>query len=163
MRTSDFPDLEAMRQGVDYRFPVACRGKTWHLRPLSSLEIIQAASETADRLSKLPEGQQIGTTASLLNAMHQLEKASSEDVGHPGVLSVAMMERMTPDEVNHLWKQYVRITDKVNPDLESVPSDELERIVEDLKKNSDQASLLTDLSISRLIAVCLRLCEITAA
>lgn len=163
MRSSDFPDLEAMRQGINYRFPVACRGKSWQLRPLSSIEIIQSASETSDRLSKLPEGQQNGITTSLLNAMYQLEKASSEDVGQPGNLTVVMLERMTPDEVNHIWKQYVRITDKVNPDIEDVPAEELENIVEGLKKNSDPVSLLTDLSISRLVAVCLRLLRPTEA
>ena len=157
MKSSDFPDLDAMRLGVSYQFPVTCRAKTWRLRPLSSLEIIQSAADTADALSRLPEGQQIGTTGSLLNAMYQLEKASAPDVGEPGTLSVAMMQRMTPDEVNHIWKQYVRITDTVNPDLESVPAEELERIVGELKKNSHPASLLIDLSISRLIEVCLRL------
>lgn len=163
MKSSDFPDLQAMRQGIEFVFPVTCRGRTWKLRPLASLEIIQSASETADALSKLPDSQQSQVTASLLNASHQLIKASSSDLGATdATLTQQLLERMTPDEINSIWKQYVRITDRVNPDLEEMPAERLLQLVEDLKKNSENDSRLTDLPISHLIAVCRHLLQVTA-
>ena len=154
MKTEDFKQLAAMRAGVDYRFKIKCRQFEVTVRPLANLEIIQAASEAADAFEKMPKNQQLSVTASLLNAMYQLEKASAKDVGEIGELTLPLMKLMTADEVNNLWKQYVRVCDKVNPDFEGMPAQELEALVEGLKKNSDPLSTLTDLSISNLIAVC---------
>jgi hypothetical protein len=157
VKQSDFPQLELMRQGIEYRFPVMCRGYKVLLRPLTTLETIQATSEAAEAFQRLPATQQLSVTASLLSAMHQLEKASSKEPGVPGELSLALLQFMHSEEVNHLWKQYVRIIDKVNPSFEEMPVYELEKLVEDLKKNSDPSSILIDLSISNLIAVCRKL------
>jgi hypothetical protein len=143
-----------MRFGIDYSFEVECRRLKVRVRPLSSLEIVQTTTAAGEAYQKLPEGQRISITASLLLAMHQLEAASKPDIGDQATLPMSVMQLMTPDEVNHLWKQYVRVCDRVNPSLEEMPADEFNRLVEDLKKSSDQVSILTDLSISGLIQVC---------
>jgi hypothetical protein len=154
VKSSDFPQLDAMRDGVDYRFNITCRKFSVAVRPLTNLEVIQATAAAADAYESLPENQRSSISASLLSAMHQLEKASSPDVGEPGRLTLAMLQMMTPDEVNHLWKQYVRVTDKVNPSFDMVGHEQLGEWADELKKNSDPLSLLTDLSISSLIALC---------
>lgn len=156
----DIPQLEAMRHGIDYKFKITCRNFEVFVRPLSALEVVQAASEAAEHFQKLTEVQKISITMSLLMATCQLEKASSPDIGEFPTLTRKMLEMMTPDEINHLWKQYVRVCDRVNPSFENMGADELSNTVEALKKSSDRLSLLTDLSISQLITVCLHLLEV---
>lgn len=163
MKQKDFKQLDLMRQGVDYSFEIACRQFKVRVRPLTCLEIIQATSAAAEAYEKLPQAQRISVTASLLNAMHQLECASAGDVGEEPQLTLAHLQMMSPDEINHLWKQYVRVTDRVNPSLEEMTKEELDKLVEALKKSSDPASILIDLSISNLIALCLRLREAVPA
>lgn len=157
MKSSDFPQLDAMREGIEYRFEITLRKFKVLVRPLTNLEIIQATAGAADAFKKLPEDQQLQVTASLLNAMYQLERAASPDIGEMSGLTMKLMELMSPDEINHLWKQYVRVTDKVNPSFESLSAEDIGAIAEDLKKSSDPRSVLIDLSISSLISLCLHL------
>ncbi len=146
--------MELMRAGVEYSFEISIRQFKVFVRPLTNLEIIQATASAAESYERLPDSQRLSVTASLLNAMHQLEKAASVDVGEVSALPLAILQMMTPDEVNHLWKQYCRVMDKVNPDFQFMSIEELNVLVEDLKKSLDKLSQLTDLSISNLIAVC---------
>lgn len=157
MKTIDFPELALMRDGIDYRFTIRCRKLEVPVRPLCNLEIIQASAAAAEAFEKLPDNQRITLSASLLNAMYHLERASSSDVGERGSLTLQLLQMMTSEEVNHLWKQYVRVTDRVNPSFEDMSAEDIEATVESLKKNSDPDSILTDLSISALITVCRRL------
>jgi hypothetical protein len=157
VKSKDFPQLTAMRAGVDYRFKIACRHWEGFVRPLTSFEIIEAASKTAESWEKLKESQRMSISASLLNAMFQLEMASTLDVGEPAQLPHSLLQMMTPDEVNHLWKQYVRMCDVVNPSFEEMSKEKLDELVLGLKKSSEKLSILTELSISTLIGVCLRL------
>ena len=161
MKTSDFPQLALMRAGIEFRFEISVRQFKVKVRPLSNLEIIECTGNAVADYEKLPETKRTSITLSLLHAMHQLERASSPDIGEPGELSFALLNHMNNEEVNSLWKQYVRVCDKVNPSFDSIESDKVSAIVEDLKKNSDPLSVLTDLSISSLIAVSLRLVEET--
>jgi hypothetical protein len=159
VKTKDFPQLELMRAGVDYSFKISLRKYEIMVRPLTNLEIIDTTSKAAEAYEKLPEKQQMRISLSLLNAMYQLERAASPDIGEESPLSLAVLQMMNPEEVNHLWKQYVRVVDMVNPDLEKLTVEQLDAMVSQLKKNSDPISLLTDLSISNLIEVCLRLLQ----
>jgi hypothetical protein len=161
MKAKDSPQLDLMRYGVEYSFPISCRRLTVQVRPLTNLEIIQATSMAAEAFQKLPPMQQISVTSSLLSAMHQLEKASAPDINETPTLPMSVMQMMTPEEINHLWKQYVRVTDVVNPSFEFMSTDEFNKLVDDLKKSSDQLSQLTDLSISNLIGLARHLLALT--
>ena len=154
MKTADFPQLALMRQGIEYQFEISVRAFKVKVRPLTNLEIINSMGNAAEAFERLPETRKTSITLSLLQAMHQLERASSPDVGEPGALSLTLLEHMQNEEINSLWKQYVRVVDKVNPAFEEMLLEDVERIVDDLKKNSDPKAILTDLSISQLIAVC---------
>lgn len=162
MKTADFPQLALMRAGIEFRFEISVRQFKVKVRPLTNLEIIQATGDAAAAYEKTPEHQRSSITLSLLHAMYQLERASAPDIGEPGEISLALLQHMNNEEVNTLWKQYVRVCDKVNPSFEKIGLEEVDRMVEDLKKNLDPLSQLTDLSISNLIAVCLRLVEGTS-
>lgn len=159
MKSSDFSQLELMREGVGFNFEITLRSFKVKVRPLTNLEIIQATADAGKAFNSLPEDQRLNVSASLLNAMYQLEKASAKDVGEIGELTLPLLQHMSPDEVNHLWKQYVRVTDNVNPSFETATAEQLSVWAEELKKNSDPLSLLTDLSISNLISLCLHLSQ----
>lgn len=159
MKTTDFPDLELMRAGVDYKFTISLRDYRVTVRPLTATEIVSAASKAAESYMKLSETERVNISASLLSAMYHLEMSSAPDVGEMGKLPFAMLQKMTPDEVNHLFKQYVRVTERVNPDFEEIPLDRVKELVSNLKKNSDKRSPLIDISISELMAVCLSLLD----
>lgn len=160
-KSSDFPELELMRAGVDLHFEILVRKFKVKVRPLTTIEVIEATAEAADAFDKLPEVKKLNITMSLMNAMYQLNKASSPDVGENGTLGLPLMHMMRSDEINALWKQYVRVCDKVNPAFEDVTAEQLKAWSEDLKKNSDPRSLLIDLSISNLISLCHHLSQIS--
>lgn len=162
MKTIDFPQLSEMRSGIEYRFPLECRKWRGAVRPLSAMEIIQTTDRVSKALADLPPNERSDMKASLLLSMAQLELASTDDVGGTPALPQSLLAMMTPDEINHLWKQYVRVCDRVNPSFESLKPEDLAETVEALKKSSDKPSFLTDLSISHLVAVCLRLLEASA-
>lgn len=157
MKSTDFKDLELMREGIAYQFEIKCRKFSRIVRPLTNYEIIKATAAAAEDFQRLPELEQTQNSLSLLNAMHQLVLASAPDVNETPTITLALLQMMNPEEVNHLWKQYVRAMDRVNPSFEEMKAEDLSRIAEDLKKNSDPRSLLIDLSISSLIALCLHL------
>lgn len=154
MKTIDFPQLALMREGIEYKFEIKVRSFVVKVRPLTNLEIIEATAKAAEAYEMMPEKTRSSISLSLMLAMYQLERASSPDIGEIGALSMPLMQLMNNEELNSLWKQYVRVTDLINPSFENMDSEEVEKVVEELKKNSDQLSRLTDLSISQLIAVC---------
>lgn len=155
MKSSDFPQLALMRAGVEYQFEISVRNFKVKVRPLSNLEIVQATQDAVSAFEKTPQDRRVNIAISLYHAMYQLERAATKDVGDTvSELPLSLLQMMHNEEVNTLWKQYVRVLDKVNPSFEDFPAEELQNIVDELKKNSDPKSLLTDLSISKLIAVC---------
>lgn len=160
MKSSDFPQLALMRAGIDYQFEISVRNFKVKVRPLSNLEIVQATQDAVVAFEKTPQEKRVTIAISLFHAMFQLERAASSDVGaQDSQLPLALMQMMHNEEVNALWKQYVRVLDKVNPSFEDFPAEEMQKIVDDLKKNADPRSILIDLSISKLIAVCCLLLE----
>jgi hypothetical protein len=62
----------------------------------------------------------------------------------------------------HLWQQYVAGTDRVNPSLEQMSAEDLNSMVEALKKSSDaeKRELLTTLSFWQLIDLCQSLIKV---
>lgn len=160
LKSSDFPQLALMRAGIDYQFEISVRNFKVKVRPLSNLEIVQATQDAVSAFEKTPQDRRVNIAISLYHAMYQLERAASSDVGaQDSSLPLTLMQMMHNEEVNALWKQYVHVLDRVNPSFENFPAEEMNSLVEELKKNSDPKSMLTDLSISKLIAVCSHLLE----
>lgn len=155
MKTTDFSDFQLMRYGVEYRFPIKCRKFEFLARPLSSLEILQINEEAAAEISKDPDSKTAGSEARIGNllAILQLECASRPDVGEHPKVHRGFLQFCTAEELNHMFKQYVEITNRVNPDLEEMPADELRELVEMVKKKQSERSMLTEWSIKQLTAV----------
>jgi hypothetical protein len=149
--------IDAMRLGVDYRMEIKVRGFTMMVRPLAISETLQVASTVQDELNKLPESARNRMTEHFILAKETLKIASTSDVGkNDWRITDLMMSKMTNDELHYLFKQYVAATDKVNPALEVLPPEEVQGIVNELKKNNseaDLASALTELSFSQLVSL----------
>ena len=159
-QASEYPILEAMREGVDYRFTLKIRGLTVSARPLASIEIINANVAVDKRLADLDERAQVQVTRSVLLAQEMLIAATSSDVGaNDSKITAMQFERMTPDEIQSLYKQYLSGVERVNPMLEFLPSGTSHERVEQVRKSPDRTSVLIELSFSDLVSVCRFLLE----
>lgn len=151
METLDqIPELDSMRMGVDYRGILKIRNLSIPIRPLAIVEFVQIANEVAGELEDMPERQRTSFLEHLLVAKKTLQKASTPDVGskvHPK-LTDHVLDRMTPEEVEFAYKQYVAATERVNPALEEMKVEEIQELVEKVKKSPSD---LIELSFLELV------------
>lgn len=148
--------VDAMRIGAEYKIPVNVRGFQMLVRPLSIQETIEVASEVQQHLSGLPISTRNALTEHTLMAQKTLQKASTSGPGKTDFqITEVICQAMTPDEMNHLWKQYVAATDKTNPSLEMLDEEKLNAIVEALKKSPKEelGLALIELSFSDLVSL----------
>lgn len=154
----ELPILELMREGVDYRFELKIRALSLKARPLANIELINANVEASKRLTALDELGRVEVTRSVLIAQEILRAATSSDVGaQDSPLTDYIIERMSPDETQELYKQYLSGVERVNPSLESLSEEEIRALVEQVKKSPNRAYALTELSFLGLRAICLAL------
>lgn len=133
-------EVESMRQGVDYRGKISIRGFTMSVRPVSQYETIKISADVVSIMSKMSPGMKNQLVEHSLVARETLKVASTSDVGKTDFeITDVIMDRMTPDELQFLFKQYVGFTDKVNPCLEKMTKQEIEDIVDYLKKTPEEA------------------------
>jgi len=156
---AEYPSLNLIRQGVDFRFKIRCRDLELSVRPLSISEEDQIAQEVAEELDKLPPARQTSMRQSMSLSIKKLEMAQTSE---PGKMDSKVfqneLQRMTAGEIDHLFKQYVAGADKLNPIFDRLPADQLEKIVETLKKNSTvQEMTLIESSFFHLVDLCLHL------
>lgn len=152
--------LEKMRAGIDYRFPIRVRQFSLDVRPLSILESLQVAQEVAEEVRKVPESARNRLTEHTFLAKATLIRASTSDVGKndPKIHDYSL-DRMTGDEVQALFKQYISVVDRANPSLEFMSTKDIEELVTDIKKNRTEQnsvewdSQLTELSIWELASI----------
>lgn len=148
-------EIEAMRMGVDYSFPIALRGFTLNVRPLANSEFTQCYSAVAEQMRRTPEHQRTKIVEDNYLAREFLKKASAEYGKYPGSLTDPILDEMTNDEIMYLYKEWLAVCDKVNPQLENMPADRIKAIVEDIKKNprADLDSQLTELSFGQIRSI----------
>lgn len=150
--------IDAMRQGVEYRFPVTLRGFAIMMRPLSMGETLQVASRVVERMQMAPKEQMHRMTEHTFLAGETLVLASTTDVGtNDPRLTELIIQRMTPDELQSMFKQYVAGCDRCNPSLELLKPEEVRAMAAELKKNSpgpeELASLLIGQSLLHLASL----------
>lgn len=145
-----------MRMGIDYRFPVAVRGFSVTLRPLTMSETLTLANKVSERWVNTPVQQRTQLEEHTIIAQETLRLASTSDIGkEDGQITQAILDRMTQDELHYLYRQYVLGTERVNPALEMLKDEELADIVEALKKTPPEqvGSALIELSFSQLASI----------
>lgn len=146
------PQVEQLRDGVDYRFKVTIRKFSIMLRPLSIYEVNKVAANVSERMEEMNQYQRNQLTEHTLVAQETLKLASTSDVDvDDPTITDLIISKMTAEEVSALFKEYVAITDKCNPVLELLPNDVLKSMIEDLKKNP---SLVTERSFLELASIC---------
>lgn len=147
----DIPQLEAMRLGVFYRQPISIRGFSLSVRPLTHMEMVGCTQNVAEKISRMPMAFQNAVAEHSMLCKEILVLASTSDVGaNDPMITEYILDRMTNEELEFLFKQYVSICDKCNPALDSLPKEELERLVAEVKKKPDQA---TQLSFTQLVSI----------
>ncbi len=150
------PQLDSMRMGVAYGFKLRLRNFEARCRPLSLMETTDVANAVADIMGGLPLGMRNRLSEHTLLAKQTLMRATSSDVGaNDGELTDYIMDRMTPDEVSAIFKQYIAGCDRCNPMLDKMKPAEVVALVEELKKSQPDAEALalqlTELSSLQLI------------
>jgi hypothetical protein len=147
-----FEQIEHMRQGVAYTFPVVVRGFKCMMRPLSVLEIQSITAEVAREIEGVPTHARNKVTEHLSFAVKCLVAASTSDPDtNDPQLTEMVLKRMTPDELDHLYKEWTGGCDRCNPMLESLNDAEVQQLVEAVKK---KGSLLIELSFWEAVNVC---------
>ena len=150
MQEVQVEQIQAMRMGVDYRHLVSVREFKIHVRPVSISETIEIAQAVADRFESLPINARTRLAEHTFLAQETLKKASkpAPDSPEEPTISDYIMNRMTPDELSYLHKQYVAVMDKVNPFLEGMDAKEIKELVDKVIKNPLVA---IELSFSELL------------
>lgn len=152
----EIPQIDAMRMGVDYSFMVALRQFKVSLRPLTGLEVTNAWGAVADHLQTVPQHRRTKMLEDYWLSREILKTASSP-FGPKTVPSITdpLLDAMTQDEVIALFKEWNATCDRVNPQLEIMPIEQLKDLVEEVKKNppSDTAYQLTQLSFGQLVSL----------
>jgi hypothetical protein len=140
--TAQYHNLEKMRQGVDQRFLVRMRGFSMLVRPLSIYEQNLVASEVLADLERKPKSQQNNMMETSLLAIKSLAKASTSDIDKtdPQVGEIEL-QRLTAQEIEFLWAEYVSACEKLNPRLEVMTPKEVNDLVEECKKKEDGVEL----------------------
>lgn len=151
----ELPEVEAMRMGIAYRFPISLRAFKMEVRPLTMSETIQVKQEVVRVLGSLPTNQRTPLEEHTLLARETLKLASQSDVGSGDFgITDAMLDNMRPEEIRYLMKEYVKVVDKCDPCFEEMSIEELEELVDYLKKESKKNPLaLTEFSFSQLVSV----------
>lgn len=143
--------LDSMRMGVAQRHPIRIRSFTILVRPLSILETQDVAQEVAEALEALPEKARNRISEHVQFAKKALVLATTSDVGAKDPkITEYVLDRFTPDEIDYLWKQYVGVTDKVNPALESLPQEEVLQLIDRVKKSPSDLIELSFLQLHSL-------------
>ena len=153
--TSSIDQISAMRMGVDYSFTIELRKFSLRVRPLAISETVKVVSAVSEALSAVPQNMRTILAENLLIAKETIKLASTSDVGSSDVrITDYVMDRMTPEELQTLFKEYVANCDRVNPSLDLMTPAKLEELISTVKKNArtpeDVALQLTALSLSQL-------------
>lgn len=146
---------DAMRMGTSYKTEIPLGdGRSITVRPLTIMETMQAAANVVEKMKSMPESWKTRMTEHMYTAREMLKYASTSDVGkNDSSVNDEMLNTMTPDQLQFVYRQFVAVLDKVNPCLEMMKPEELEQLVLELKKNSPEelVSPLTELTFLQAI------------
>jgi hypothetical protein len=150
--------LEAMRMGVDYRFKLTLRAFSMIVRPLTIIEEQNIVANVTDYIAGLPQQARNSLTENVALAKEYIKEASTTDVGSKDYkIHDYQLDRMTPEEIQFLYRQYLDAKEQVNPSIEKMDPEQLQSLLARLKKSllpADWASQTIELSRSQLVRVC---------
>lgn len=153
MDARDELEIEIMRMGVEATFPVKFGPITILMRPLSNSEMVSCYSNAAEYVRTLPKAQQTELTENTWRAREFLKQSSKPFGTELPKLTDFHLDKMTNGQIMSLYKEWMAITERVNPDIQNISDERLKLIVETVKKNlpaEELGSLLTELSFGEL-------------
>jgi hypothetical protein len=148
--------LTKMRLGVEFRWPIRIRDFEVMVRPLSMAETVQVMSNVAVEMKRSPD---IFKNRIYEHALIAKEHLILATTSRPGAgdyrLTHPVLNDFTPDEIIAIYKEYVTVTEKCDPAVETMKPEDLKKLVSDLKKTSleELDSQLTALSFWQIKAV----------
>jgi len=153
MQEVQIEQIQAMRMGVDYRHKISIRNFSIFVRPISISETIEVAQSVSERFERMPINGRTMLAEHTFLAQETLKRASKPSPDSPEEPKITdyIMNKMTPDELSYLHKQYVAVMDKVNPSLEVLGIDEVKEMAEKVKKNPSVAIELSFLELVNLV------------
>lgn len=131
-------------------------------RPLSIGESVEVGTKVSERLESMSDVEKNRLNEHSLLAYETLILASTTDYGtNDPKISEYILRRVTPDELQFLFKQYIAECEKVNPCLEMMGTEDIKNLIDVLKKSpkEDLASQLTGLSFIHLLSTCHQLLQ----
>jgi uncharacterized FlaG/YvyC family protein len=146
--------LEQMRQGVSYFEEISLRSFKLKVRPLTISENLTVSAEVVKRITGLQPHEQTAVAENTFLAQETLMRAAKptpETSDMESAMPQMLMAAMTPDEVSALYKQYVTIMEKTDPILEEIPSEEVKRLAEEVKKKECHPTKLSFLQLASLV------------
>lgn len=154
--TREMPQLELIRAGVLNRFSVKLKNYELSLRPLSVMEEVRVAEEVAQEMMNRPDNQRFSLTESVMLEAKKIQLASTSAPGQTDYkITETILYNLTPGEIDYLFKQYISGCERLNPSMEKIPADQIEAMVEELKKKPQSMdSALIERSFWELVNIC---------
>lgn len=125
--------LARMRSGIKEVYEISCRDLVVPVRVLT-LDELAEIKRTAIRQAALVQGDD--TDRNVYTQKTVLKLASKIDPGGVPFLSDKLLAMMTMDEVQHLYGEYCKIADDMNPALEKLSQEQFRALIEAVKKNA---------------------------
>jgi hypothetical protein len=140
--------LAKMREGTKSVHEIRCRSLVIPVRILSIDEVNQVRRESIMQ-AQLVKGDDIDKNVAIQR--FTLKLASQLQPGGAPVLTDKILSQMSVDEVNFLYNDYIVVSERVNPSVETISDTEFRELVDALKKNHASAN---DFSLLQLKAIC---------
>lgn len=139
--------LKRMRAGTKEVYEIKCRDLAIPMRILT-IDELNLIRRDAIKHAAMHGGDEAEKNVQMEKTV--LKMASNITPKGAPMLSDRLLGLMSVDEINHLYSEYVKIMDDVNPAIEQLNEGEFRALVEAVKKNSVSWS---DLSLRQLRAI----------
>lgn len=146
-------ELALMRDGIEFRQLVKIRKFQVHLRPLTNAEMNMVTAQVIKTMQSSPEEYKNSLAENTLMAKVTLRIASTTDpVSNDPKLTEYLLDQMTNDEINAIWKEYCGVIERTNPVFDRMKVEDVRALIEEVKKNP---SRVIELSFTDMVNVCL--------
>lgn len=137
--------LAKLRAGTKEVYEIKLRQLIVPVRVISLDEISAIRRE-----AKAEQAKMLGDETDFNVSMQKFTLKLASNIKDAPLLSDKLLSKLTIDEVNHLYNEYIRVMDAVNPTLEAISPEHFRSMVEALKKSQ---VTLNELSLRELKAL----------
>jgi hypothetical protein len=131
MRAEDI--LAQMRKGIQETYEIRLRGALIPVRVLTVTEMNDARREGLSAAIAIKGDE---TDKNLFQQKTILKLASTIVKGAGPMLSDKLLDMLSADELDFIYREYINIVDRVNPDMEQMTEEEFRHLVDMVKKNT---------------------------